>query len=244
MADGDVVLIAWVQPTVTPSAATTAVRTAVRTGRAYCSGQTGPVDLTRDVLEVAPDLLGMRLRVGAVTVRITEVEAYNGVDDPAAHAFRGPRPHTRDLFAGPGTLYCYRSYGIHICANVVCGPAGSGSAVLLRAGEVVDGLDVARARRPGVPDVRLARGPGCLGQALALTLDDSGRLIGERDLALLPRDEPVGPIATGPRVGVSVAARRPWRFWLAGEPSVSAYRPSPRARAFPVVDAGEDGVRT
>lgn len=201
------------------------------------------MDLTRDALAVAPDLLGMRFRLGPVTVRITEVEAYHGAEDPAAHAYRGWRPHTRHLFERPGTLYCYRSYGIHICANVVCGPAGSGSAVLLRAAQVVDGLDVARARRPGVPDVRLARGPGCLGQALALTLDDSGRRIGERDLELLPRGEPAGPIATGPRVGVSVAARRPWRFWLAGEPSVSAYRPSPRARTRPVVGAGEDGVR-
>ena len=188
------------------------------------------MDLTRDSLSVAPDLLGARLRVGPVTLRITEVEAYHGAADPAAHAYRGWRPHTRHLFEAPGTLYCYRSYGIHICANIVCGPTGSGSAVLLWAGEVVDGLDVARARRPGVADARLARGPGCLGQSLALTLDDSGRRLGEPDLELLPRRGAIGQIRTGPRVGVSVAARRPWRFWLAGEPSVSPYRASPRLR--------------
>ena len=107
------------------------------------------VDLTLDVLTVAPALLGAHVRVHGVTLLLTEVEAYAGTDDPAAHAYRGWRPHTRHLFEPPGTLYCYRSYGIHICANVVCGPAGSGSAVLLRAGEIVDGLDIARGRRRG-----------------------------------------------------------------------------------------------
>lgn len=180
------------------------------------------VDLTLDVLTVAPALLGAHVRVHGVTLLLTEVEAYAGTDDPAAHAYRGWRPHTRHLFEPPGTLYCYRSYGIHICANVVCGPAGSGSAVLLRAGRVVDGLEFARSRRPGVPDARLARGPGCLGQALALTLDDSGRRFGQGGLELLPAAEPAVATVSGPRVGVSVAARRPWRFWLPGEPSVSA----------------------
>ncbi|MBP8920647.1 MAG: DNA-3-methyladenine glycosylase [Micropruina sp.] len=193
-------------------------------------GQTGPVDLTSDVLTLAPALLGARLRVGEVTLRLTEVEAYRGTEDPAAHAYRGWRPHTRHLFEAPGTLYCYRSYGIHTCANVVCGPSGSGAAVLLRAGEVIDGLEVARGRRGGVPDVRLARGPGCLGQALGLGLDDSGRRLGEPGLELLPPVAPVGEIRSGPRVGVSVAARRRWRFWLAGDPTVSAYRASPRWR--------------
>lgn len=197
------------------------------------------MDLVRDALTVAPSLLGALLRVGGVTVRLTEVEAYAGADDPAAHAYRGLRPHTRHLFEPPGTLYCYRSYGIHICANVVCGPPGSGSAVLLRAGEVVDGLDLARQRRPGVTDVRLARGPGCLGQALALTLADSGRRLGEPDLELRPGLQPAGLIATGPRVGVSLAARRAWRFWLEGEPSVSAYRPSPRMRS----DVDDESMR-
>jgi DNA-3-methyladenine glycosylase len=188
------------------------------------------VDLTLGALTVAPALLGALVRVHGVTLLLTEVEAYAGADDPAAHAFRGWRPHTRHLFEPPGTLYCYRSYGIHICANVVCGPSGSGSAVLLRAGRVVDGLELARSRRPGVPDSRLARGPGCLGEALALTLDDSGRRFGDPGLQLEPPSAPARDVATGPRVGVSVAAHRPWRFWLPGEPSVSAYRPSPRMR--------------
>ena len=196
------------------------------------------VDLTLDVLTVAPALLGAHVRVHGVTLLLTEVEAYAGTDDPAAHAYRGWRPHTRHLFEPPGTLYCYRSYGIHICANVVCGPAGSGSAVLLRAGRVVDGLEFARSRRPGVPDARLARGPGCLGQALALTLDDSGRRFGQGGLELLPAAEPAVATVSGPRVGVSVAARRPWRFWLPGEPSVSAYRASPRLREITCVLGG------
>ena len=202
------------------------------------------MDLTRDAVAVAPDLLGMRLRVGPVTIRITETEAYHGADDPAAHAYGGWRPHTRHLFEPPGTLYCYRSYGIHICANIVCGPSGSGSAVLLRAGAVTEGLDVARARRAGVGDSRLARGPGCLGQALGLTLDDSGRRLGEPGLELLPRISAVGTIAVGPRVGVSVAARRPWRFWLAGDPSVSVYRRSPRLPRPGTGVRGENGSET
>ena len=130
------------------------------------------MDLSRDAVTVAPGLLGARLRVGAITLLLTEVEAYAGNGDPAAHAYRGWRPHTRHLFEPPGTLYCYRSYGIHICANVVCGPDGSGSAVLLRAGRVIKGLELARSRRPGVADAALARGPGCLGQVLGLTLAD------------------------------------------------------------------------
>lgn len=188
------------------------------------------MDLSGDAVAIAPTLLGAHLRVGGIILRLTEVEAYAGSHDPAAHAFRGWRPHTRHLFEPPGTLYCYRSYGIHICANVVCGPDGSGSAVLLRAGQVIGGLGLARSRRPGVPDAALARGPGCLGQVAGLTLADSGRHLGEQGLELSAAPAGVGEIASGPRVGVSVAARRPWRFWLVGEPSVSAYRPSPRMK--------------
>lgn len=220
-----------VHPEISPSAATRAAMARMRILRAYPrAGRLGRVDLAVEPVRLARELLGCRLTVGEVTVRITEVEAYAGTGDPAAHAFRGWRPHTRHLFEPPGTLYCYRSYGIHICANVVCGPPGSGSAVLLRAGQVVDGVDVARKRRPGVPGDRLARGPGCLAQALGLTLDDSGRRLGEPGLVLTDADDPAGKVATGPRVGVSVAHRRPWRFWLAGEPSVSAYKASPRIK--------------
>ncbi|MGB7962054.1 MAG: DNA-3-methyladenine glycosylase [Propionicimonas sp.] len=191
------------------------------------------VDLSATALTVGPALLGCLLSQGTVVIRITEVEAYAGADDPAAHAFGGPRPHTRDLFAEPGTLYCYRSYGIHICGNLVCGPERSGSAVLLRGGEVVDGIEVARLRRPGVPDAVLARGPGNLGRVMGWSLADSGGRLGIGGLALREPDVAVGEIQHGPRVGVSVAHLREWRFWLDDEPSVSSYRRSARVRSGP-----------
>ncbi|MGC3952994.1 MAG: DNA-3-methyladenine glycosylase [Propionicimonas sp.] len=186
------------------------------------------IDLTADAVEVAPKLLGGLLRAGEVVLRITEVEAYAGSDDLAAHAAIGPRPRTAALFAGPGVLYCYLSHGLHICGNIVCGRLGHGSAVLLRAGEVVAGLQLARQRRPGVADAALARGPGNLGRAMGWTLADSGTRLGE-DGPLLEPGEPPAAIASGPRVGVSVAHQRPWRFWIPDDPTVSAYRRSPRA---------------
>lgn len=188
------------------------------------------IDLTAAPVEVARRLLGSRLRQDEVVIRLTEVEAYDGTDDLAAHAARGPRPHTRDLFADPGTLYCYRSHGLHICGNLVCGRAGHGAAVLLRAGEVVEGLDTARARRPGVADLALARGPGNLGRVMGWSLADSGGRLGSNGLELVEQPAlPPPAIASGPRVGVSLAHRRPWRFWVAGDPTVSSYRLSPRA---------------
>lgn len=188
----------------------------------------GVVDLTLPAVAVAPALLGAVVTHGEVAVRLTEVEAYAGVDDPAAHAAAGPRPRTRALFGEPGTLYCYLSHGLHICGNVVCGAPGGGSAVLLRAGEVVVGHELARARRPGVPDVALARGPGCLGRVLGWTLADSGALFGQAGLSLVALTAEPVIVRTGPRVGVSVAHERPWRFWIDGDPTVSAYRRSPR----------------
>lgn len=185
------------------------------------------LDLTLPAIDLAPLLVGALLTDGGVTVQLTEVEAYAGADDPAAHAFIGPRPRTRDLFGPPGTLYCYLSHGLHTCGNVVCGADGGGSAVLLRAGRVVAGLDVVRERRPGVPDVALARGPGNFGRAIGWTLADSGRRFAVGDLALVPGPDS-GTVLAGPRVGVSVAHRRPWRFWAEGDPTVSAYRASPR----------------
>lgn len=186
-------------------------------------------DLTLPSPDLAPLLVGALVSAGPVTVQLTEVEAYAGADDPAAHAYPGPRPRTRDLFGSPGTLYCYLSHGLHICGNVVCGETGQGSAVLLRAGRVVAGLEVARARRPGVPDHVLARGPGNLGRTLGWTLADSGRRFGTNGLQLLPG--PALPVVAGPRVGVSVAYGRPWRFWADGDPTVSVYRRSPRTVA-------------
>ncbi len=185
------------------------------------------LDLTLPAVDLAPLLVGALLSDGGVTVQLTEVEAYAGADDPAAHAFIGLRPRTRDLFGPPGTLYCYLSHGLHTCGNVVCGADGGGSAVLLRAGRVVAGLDVVRERRPGVPDAALARGPGNFGRAIGWTLADSGRRFAVGNLALVPGPDS-GTVLAGPRVGVSVAHRRPWRFWAEGDPTVSAYRASPR----------------
>lgn len=188
--------------------------------------------LSAPVLEVAPRLLGATLRHDGVAVRITEVEAYDGPNDPGSHAYRGPTPRNQVMFGPPGHLYVYFTYGMHFCCNVVCGPAGVPSAVLLRAGEVVEGIDAARHRRVRSTDRDLARGPARLCQALGLdlrhnTLDLTG--------GALTLGEPVAPelIRTGPRVGLRLAADRPWRFWVDGEPSVSRYvaaKPRPRDR--------------
>ena len=184
-------------------------------------------DLGLRALAVAPLLLGCVLRVDDVALRLTEVEAYEGADDPASHAFAGLTTRNAPMFGPAGRFYVYFSYGMHHAANLVCGPEGTASAVLLRAGEVVAGLGTARSRRPGVADVRLARGPGNLGACLGLTTVDSGLALGS-DRADLVAGAGL-EVRTGPRVGVSHAAEVPWRFWLAGEPTVSAYRRSPRA---------------
>jgi DNA-3-methyladenine glycosylase len=196
--------------------------------------------LDRPGLEVAPLLLGAVLTSlapdGEVAVRLSEVEAYEGMADPGSHAFRGPSRRNQVMFGGSGHLYVYRHLGLHHCINVVCTPVGTASAVLLRAGEVVDGADLARARRTlaGVcrGDVDLARGPARLAVALGLSAADNGTdLFGaERRVLLLLPAEPVGAdaVRTGGRVGVSGpggdAAVHPWRFWIAGDPTVSAYR--------------------
>ncbi len=190
-----------------------------------------------DVVVRARGLLGRTLHGHGAAVRITEVEAYGGVDDPASHAFTRT-PRSEIMYGPPWRLYVYRSYGMHWCANIVTGPTEKAAAVLVRAGEVVDGLDVARSRRPGVKDVGLARGPGNLARALGLTLDDLGtELLVDEGVRLGPVPELPPEISAGPRVGVSKAADVPWRFWVAGDPTVSAYRRSPRA-ADP---AGPDG---
>jgi DNA-3-methyladenine glycosylase len=129
---------------------------------------------------IAPALLGATIAGRGVTLRITEVEAYSGPTDPGSHGHRGMTERNRHLFGPPGTLYAYRSYGIHTCVNVVSGPAGTSSGSLLRGAQVVEGLDVARTRRgPKVPDVALARGPGNLGGALGAVLgqDDGTSLL-------------------------------------------------------------------
>jgi len=137
-----------------------------------------------------------------------------------------------EMFGPPGRLYTYRSHGIHVCANVACGPDGTAAAVLLRACAIEDGVDVARSRRgAAVRGAALARGPGNLCAALGITMDDNGIDRFDPDArGTLRLGPPMTPTA-GPRVGVSQAADRPWRLWLAGRPEVSAYRRSPRAPA-------------
>lgn len=200
----------------------------------------------RPVLAVAPDLLGAHLTVrspeGDVTLRITEVEAYDGAADPGSHAFRGRTARNAVMFGEPGRLYVYRHLGLHHCVNVVTGPAGAASAVLVRAGEVVAGLDLARERRlrAGVVDSdrQVARGPARLAVALGLGMDDYGTDLTEPGGRVVLHRDPdavVGAHATGPRVGVSGeggdAGRFPWRYWLTGEPTVSAFRPAYRRPA-------------
>jgi DNA-3-methyladenine glycosylase len=195
--------------------------------------------LARPVLTVARDLLGAVVvhadRDGVVAVRLTEVEAYAGPADPASHAARGRTPRTAVMFGPAGHAYVYFSYGMHWCLNVVAGPHGEASAVLLRAGEVVEGLSLAVDRRPGATRRDLARGPARLTRALGVGREQDGADLCADDAAL--RLECGGPIAgdrvrSGPRVGVSVGTESPWRFWLAGEPTVSAWRPG-RPRRTP-----------
>jgi DNA-3-methyladenine glycosylase len=194
------------------------------------------VDLTGAVEQVAPALLGARLVSGTVVLRLTEVEAYAGESDPGSHAYRGRTPRTEVMFGRAGLAYVYFTYGMHWCMNVVTGAQGTASAVLLRAGEVVEGLEVARSRRPGASDRDLARGPARLTKALGVTgeLGGSDLLDPASPVRLLPALSPPDPalLRVGPRVGVAgVGAPTPWRFWLADEPTVSAYRPAvPRTR--------------
>jgi DNA-3-methyladenine glycosylase len=210
---------------------------------------------------VAPALLGCVLEHetadGLVAVELTEVEAYTGKTDPASHAYRGMTARNAVMFGPPGHAYVYFTYGMHFCVNIVCEPAGTASAVLLRAGLVVAGEALARHRRAarrsaadgrdtdarddGAADAQdaavtgapviiaardLARGPARLCQALAITRAQNGAdlCLPASPLRLLPGDAGKSVISTGPRVGVTAAAEVPWRFWLAGDPTVSAYR--------------------
>jgi DNA-3-methyladenine glycosylase len=193
--------------------------------------------LSVDPLTAARRLLGAQLSAGGATATIVEVEAYGGPPegpwpDPASHSFRGPNARNAVMFGEAGRLYTYLSHGIHVCANVVCGPDGTAAAVLLRAAIVDDGLDVARDRRGlAVRDRALARGPGNLCSALAITMDHYGADLFDPSSPVRLQLGRAAVAASGPRVGVSQAADRPWRFWLAARPEVSAYRRSPRAPA-------------
>ncbi|HZA03219.1 MAG TPA: DNA-3-methyladenine glycosylase [Propionibacteriaceae bacterium] len=190
-------------------------------------------DLARPVDEVAPTLLGALLRHGPVAVRLTEVEAYDGASDPASHAYRGRTVRNAVMFGPPGHLYVYFSYGMHWAANLICGPDGLASGVLLRSGEVVDGLEVARQRRGRARDRDLARGPGRLTQALGIAAEHKGAYLLDGGPLRLEPGPPPKTILAGPRVGVSVEADRRWRFWDADSRYVSDYKRSPRAAGPP-----------
>ncbi|HSL37558.1 MAG TPA: DNA-3-methyladenine glycosylase [Arthrobacter sp.] len=193
--------------------------------------------MSLDARQVAPLLLGAVLthegNDGPVSVRITEVEAYLGPHDslhpdPGSHTFRGATARNAPMFGPAGHLYVYFTYGMHHCANIVCGPAGVASAVLLRAGEIVDGEQLALSRRPASKSPKdLASGPARLATSLGITTADSGRdalqaPFGQELPALHAVD-----VSAGPRVGVSGAGGThdyPWRFWLSGDPTVSRYK--------------------
>ena len=204
---------------------------------------------------VAPDLLGCVLEhqteAGLVAVELTEVEAYAGASDPASHAYRGKTARNAVMFGRPGHAYVYFTYGMHFCVNLVCLGNGSASAVLLRAGRIIEGEELARARRTRgttkIPFRDLARGPARLCQALDIdrSLDGADVCVPDsplrmrwpeagttaRTAAVLARgDDPPKPprekVVSGPRVGISAAAEVPWRFWVEGDPTVSAYRPA------------------
>ncbi|GAA0620278.1 DNA-3-methyladenine glycosylase [Kribbella sandramycini] len=206
--------------------------------------------LAGPVLDVAPQLLGLVIRSttsdGPVAVRLTEVEAYDGPNDPGSHAYRGQTPRNAVMFGPPGHLYVYFTYGMHFCMNIGAGPEGTPSAVLLRAGEVVEGKDLARTRRglpepaasavlPGRaqkrprldPDRDLARGPARLCVALGIDREQNGVDLFAKDspVRLLPGPSFDGIPSTGPRVGLRDAADWPWRFWIPDDPTVSPYRP-------------------
>ncbi len=187
--------------------------------------------LLRSPLEVAPYLLGSTLSAespeGRVAVRITEVEAYLGAEDPGSHAFRGKTARNAVMFGEPGHLYTYFTYGMHTCANVVCSPEGTASGLLLRAGQVIDGVELARQRRhTSKRDADLARGPARLVVALGITLSDGGVDLQSGRIRLEMSSAP-SRYLTGPRTGLSGAGgteHYPWRFWIPDEPSVSPYK--------------------
>jgi DNA-3-methyladenine glycosylase len=191
----------------------------------------------RHSVQVAPELLGCILEhqtaAGLVAVELTEVEAYEGEADPASHAYRGKTRRNAVMYGPPGHAYVYFTYGMHFCVNLVCCPAGTASAVLLRAGTVTEGEDLAQARRTtsaAVAPRDLARGPARLCQALGIdrSLDGADVCVASSPLRVrwpgARAADRSAKIISGPRVGIAQAAEVPWRFWVEGEPTVSAYR--------------------
>jgi len=168
--------------------------------------------LAGPVLDAAPRLLGATIDWGDHQLTLTEVEAYDGANDPGSHAHRGPTDRNQVMFGPPGHLYVYLIYGMHHCANISCGPTGRAAGILLRAGVLQDGSFVT--------------GPGRLCRSLGITRADNGADLRER----LQLSEYALPFSSGPRVGLRAAADRPWRFWLTDHGSVSRYVPAkPRA---------------
>lgn len=208
--------------------------------------QSTPVErdfFDRPVLEVAPDLLGCvlirRTDDGPTALRLTEVEAYAGPADPGSHAYRGRTERNAVMFGPPGHAYVYFTYGMWHCVNLVCGPVGRAAGVLLRGGEIIDGVEFARERRPTSRRLHdLARGPARLATALGIDRALNGSDVCGGDAATSPlsllRGTPPrsGAVRTGPRTGVGgEGAAHPWRYWIAGDPTVSPYRShSPRRR--------------
>jgi DNA-3-methyladenine glycosylase len=188
----------------------------------------------RDPVVVAPELLNKLLVVGERSGRIVEVEAYCGSIDPGSHAFRGPTPRNAVMFGPGGGLYVYRSYGIHWCANVVCGPEGVGEAVLIRALAPVSGVAGMRAARTQgqihpLAERDLCRGPGRLCQALGITVAYNGADLVTGDRGVRVMDDGVAPPAqpgVSVRVGLSKGAEFPWRFFVTGDRHVSGFRTS------------------
>jgi len=200
--------------------------------------------LAADAVDVAPLLLGAVLRVtsddGVVAVRLSEVEAYHGrgtgeVPDLASHARMGPTQRNRTMWGEPGHLYVYMNYGMHDAVNVACSPEGRASGVLLRAGEIVDGIEIVRARRlTARRDTELAQGPGRFARALGLSskrhdgVDALDGTQGGVRVELFAPGGPVGAVRSGPRTGVAgdeASCALPWRFWIEDDPTVSRFRP-------------------
>ncbi|MDX8144793.1 DNA-3-methyladenine glycosylase [Lentzea sp. BCCO 10_0061] len=182
-------------------------------------------ELAIDPVDAAQLLLGSFLEAGGVRVRIVEVEAYRGGDDPASHCYRGKTPRNEVMFGPAGFLYVYFVYGMHFCANVVSLTDGVPGAVLLRAGEVVSGEDIAFSRRPASRSAaELAKGPARLCKVLGLDRTQNGLDLTSADSPVrLYAGEPATKVFAGPRVGVAVAMDVPWRFWI-DSPAVSTYK--------------------